>query len=761
MNSAVNTEQTQPLFSAREFEPGGDYVPNPFYYERRNTREVMVGSVGVGGTNPIRVQSMTVAPTLDTQATVQEAIQLFDAGCEIVRITAQGPREARNLENIRNALKEKGYDGPLVADIHFSPRAALTAVEYVDKVRINPGNFADTKMFAVRDYTDEEYMQELHRIHDSFKPLVLRAKELGRSMRIGVNHGSLSDRIMNRYGDTPRGMVESAIEFIKIAEHYDYRDIIVSMKASNPQVMIQAYRMLIERFRLENMDYPLHLGVTEAGDGKDGRMKSACGIGALLEDGLGDTIRVSLTEDAVQEIPVARALADLYNRFRTGKDAEFVKGWKESIRILNQAGLAASVPDLKNRSLGSPYETVRRKTDGSSSSSSAATAAASAPSSSSAASSSSVLSDMNALSFGGTFPVRAGIMVRAGDVFSGPVEGLDFIVREKGGLLQLSEPAEAAIYDIVDLNGNPSSIHRGERGERDQGKETDQNQEREKNDEEEVASFDGPPVGSAADAGGDSPRLIRIHGAQPASFDELNLAHRPGDAVLLQLEGSDAEILNAWLKKLARLDLAWLALDCEDPMSTTHCYRLAVEILEENRRLPLVLFSSSGSRQALSRATSGQSVEELAENAALYRTSIHSGGLLLDGIGDGILIDSGDPASSREMALDLLQTTRIRVYRTEYISCPSCGRTLFDLQETTARIKSRTGHLKGVKIAVMGCIVNGPGEMADADFGYVGSSPGKINLYRGKEVVRKNIPSEEADEALIDLIREYGMWQDP
>ncbi|MCB1169824.1 MAG: (E)-4-hydroxy-3-methylbut-2-enyl-diphosphate synthase [Leptospiraceae bacterium] len=657
----------------------------------------MVGSVGVGGNNPIRVQSMTVAPTLDTEATVKEAMELFDAGCEIVRITAQGPKEARNLENIRKELTKKGYTGPLVADIHFSPRAALTAVEYVEKVRINPGNFADTKMFAVREYTEEEYQKELERIHESFKPLVLRARELGRSMRIGVNHGSLSDRIMNRYGDTPRGMVESAIEFIKIAELYDFKDIIVSMKASNPQVMIQAYRMLVERFRLESMDYPLHLGVTEAGDGKDGRMKSACGIGSLLEDGLGDTIRVSLTEDAVKEIPVARALADLYNRFAEGNPSQFISQWNASIVALNQGGLPARVADLHCRALGSPYQTVRRKTDH----------AASAP------------------DFGGTFPVRAGILIRAGQHIPSNVEGLDFLVVEDEALTAGQE-LPLPIYRVQDWT-----------------------------DKQALG-----PEGRVSSQSQNSLSLITVS-VEVAATGLSQGAE--GLAWILRVDAKDspADLARA-LKNIGTTCPSWIALQCADPVSSTLAHRLTAELMEGQYRAPLVLLSGPGDRGSLSHSTGAEDAgAELQSHAALYRTSIHSGGLLLNGIGDGILIDAGDPEASRDMALDLLQTTRIRLYRTEYISCPSCGRTLFDLQETTARIKSKTGHLKGVKIAVMGCVVNGPGEMADADFGYVGSAPGKINLYRGKEVVRKNIPTAEADQALIDLIREHDMWQDP
>ena len=686
----------------------------------------MVGSVGVGGDNPIRIQSMTVAPTLDTDATVAEAIQLFDSGCEIVRITAQGPKEAKNLESIRKALNDRGYHGPLVADIHFSPRAAMTAVEYVEKVRINPGNFADTKMFAVREYTDSEYAEELQRIHDSFKPLVLRARELGRAMRIGVNHGSLSDRIMNRYGDTPRGMVESAIEFIKIAELYDYRDIIVSMKASNPQVMIQAYRMLVERFRLESMDYPLHLGVTEAGDGKDGRMKSACGIGALLEDGLGDTIRVSLTEDAVHEVPVARALADMYNRF-AGDGASASAAWKTQINALERADFASGIADLKCKSLANPYQTIRRKTD--SNNARADSGNQDSENQKEGKDNPDYTSSSMPLSFGATSPVRAGIKINSGQELPLEWEGIDFVVSDDLELLRRT-PEAVACYHEVDLTRAANS--------------------------ESYGTIQPEPT---AEQMGISTTMISI--SLDESFDLTHVS--PGSAFCLKIQSADdLAKLNPAFDTLILAQPSWIALDCLDPISPTLTYRLVAELLEsKSSRIPLVLFSSPGRRADLASAAHGEASQELEENASLYRTSIHSGGLLLEGIGDGILVESSDSSSAASMALDLLQTTRIRLYRTEYISCPSCGRTLFDLQETTARIKSKTGHLKGVKIAVMGCIVNGPGEMADADFGYVGSGPGKINLYRGKEVVRKNISSAEADQALIDLIREHGMWQDP
>jgi (E)-4-hydroxy-3-methylbut-2-enyl-diphosphate synthase len=587
---------------------------SPFIYAPFETREVKIGTVGVGGRNPIRIQSMTISDTLDTEATVKEAIGLIEAGCEMVRITAPRVKEAENLRNIKALLVERGYNPPLVADIHFLPQAAMTAIEYVEKVRINPGNFADRKFFDVREYSDIQYEEELDRIHEAFKPLVLRSKELGRTLRIGTNHGSLSDRIMNRYGDTAMGMVESALEFIRIAEYYDFHNLVVSMKASNPGVMIQAYRLLVARFLKEGMKYPLHLGVTEAGEGKDGRIKSAIGIGSLLDDGIGDTIRVSLTEDSIHEIPVARKLASYF-------DARRAKATAPASSPLD----AVYVENF-------PYHVYERR----------ASAAVGG--------------------IGGKEPVKIGMRGNlVQDQVALKARGLDFLLwNAKSSILPVVE--EGAIADISIYD--PSDVSRI-----------------------------GPELS-----------------AHPERY---------------------------------------AAIICPEEEITRSYRLLAAEMRRLGLQNPILLLARF------------RNLEE-----AMYLGSIHFGALLLDGIGDALCIDIPDlPAAQSErlleLDLDILQAVRLRLSKTEFISCPSCGRTLFDLQETTARIKARTGHLKGVKIAIMGCVVNGPGEMADADFGYVGAGPGKIHLYRGKEVVKKSIPSETADQELEALIKEHGMWVDP
>lgn len=647
----------------QRFEPAGDYTDSPFLYRRRPTREVMVGQVGIGGTNPIRIQSMATSDTCDTEAVVAESMALFDAGAELVRLTAQGPREAKNLAVIRARLNEKGYTGPLVADIHFSPRAAMIAVESVEKVRINPGNFADTKRFAQIEYTDEEYLKELERIHDSFKPLVLRAKELGRALRIGVNHGSLSDRIMNRYGDTPEGMVESAMEFLKIAALYDFHDIVVSMKASNPHVMIQAYRMLVERFRKENMDYPLHLGVTEAGDGRDGRIKSAIGIGALLLDGIGDTIRVSLTEDAIHEIPAAEQIIQ----------ATAVK----------QQNWTVNAP-AEHESLRSPYRIQRRRTR---------------------------MAGLAPLDCGASRPVRAGAPMpldlteaERQAFLKNPPEYL-FVEDEKAARSQFPQffAPDRTSLPIVLLK----DIH-----------------------------IEGAPLPQDCgvlieEARIDSKLLERLQKQQHPVF------------IVIDCEGIGPTELQTKAERVATIPSAVLAL--RTGSNPVFPYRWLAECRGGHGAPPFLLYYTPAD-----------------ENEALFRVPAEAGALLLSGLGDVLAIGPGVRSDTAyQTVLDILQATRLRITKTEFISCPSCGRTLFDLQSTTARIKEVTGHLKGVKIAVMGCIVNGPGEMADADFGYVGSGPGKINLYRGKEVIRKNIDSEVATEELVALIRESGMWQDP
>ena len=568
---------------------------------RRPSREVKTGRTAIGGENPVRVQSMLTSDTMDTAACVKETLGLAQAGCEIVRITAPTVKDARNLEAIRDTLRAAGCEVPLVADIHFKPDAALEAAKWVDKVRINPGNFADSKKFHIREYTDIEYAAEISRIRERFAPLVALCKDRGVSMRIGTNHGSLSDRIMNRFGDTPLGMVESALEFARIARELDYHDFVFSMKASNPKVMIQAYRLLVARLdKLEHAEgggwnYPIHLGVTEAGDGEDGRIKSAIGIGSLLADGIGDTIRVSLTEDSEHEIPVAQALEKI-------------------------AAARKPMPTLPAWPFD-PFSYARRT--------------------------SSVL-QVGEYQIGGTEIVRVVVSQAAYDKVAHKIAGLgDYkpeLIIENCGLVEI-DPRDAAA----------------------------------------VAQVNASPV----------PLFVTIP------------------------DSCDLPVIGA--------------------------YRLLASLIEAHH--PILL------KDTFTHSPSTDFVDNLL-NAA---TNI--GSLLCDGIGDAVLVQGeAAPGQSLRIAYNTLQAAGVRIFKTDYVACPSCGRTLFNLQATTARIKIATSHLKGVKIAIMGCIVNGPGEMADADFGYVGGAPGKVNLYVGKTPVKFNIPQTEAVDRLVDLIREHGRW---
>ncbi|MAS92262.1 MAG: 4-hydroxy-3-methylbut-2-en-1-yl diphosphate synthase [Verrucomicrobiales bacterium] len=584
------------------------YSPSPLNTKRRQTRAVEIGPVGVGGDNPIRVQSMLTSDTRDTDSCVSEAMGLVEAGCEIVRVTAQTRKIAENLEHILSGIREKGTDVPVVADIHFKPDAAMEAVKWVEKVRVNPGNYADKKKFAVLEYTDEEYAEELQRIDEAFSPLVKEAKERGVAMRIGTNHGSLSDRIMNRFGDTPLGMVESALEFARIARSHDYHDFVFSMKASNPKVMIEAYRLLVAHLRElgDDWNYPIHLGVTEAGDGEDGRIKSAIGIGSLLADGIGDTIRVSLTEDAVYEIPVARALVDIIRE--------------------NRAIEAEGMPDLTWDDVPwNPFEYERRPSE----------------------------------------------KLAVGDIDLGGDETIRvFTSRAKWD----------ALAHKIDKLG------------------------------------DFKPEVVVEDSG-----VIAIDPRDDSAFESLNASK---EAKLITVaDGLDLPVISAF-----RL-LATKA----DPKHP---------ILLKDTLHP----STDPDKDFL---------------PTLLTASMNIGSLICDGIGDAILIQGEQaPGQSLRLAYNILQAGGARIFKTDYVACPSCGRTLFNLQTTTQRIREATGHLKGVRIAVMGCIVNGPGEMADADFGYVGGAPGKINLYVGKEAVKFNIPEDEAVDRLIDLIKEHDRWID-
>ncbi len=691
------------------------YCENILAYQRRKTRQVMVGDVGVGGVNPIRVQSMTIADTMDTAATIREIQGLVAVGCEIVRITAPSIREAENLKQIQSGLNAVGIRIPLVADIHFTPNAALIAAEHVDKVRINPGNYADKKRFEQHDYTDAEYALELERLHDRFAPLVQKCQKLGRSMRIGTNHGSLSDRVMNRYGDTAEGMVESALEFVRICQHHSYHDLILSMKSSNPIVAIQAYRLLAARMLELGMDYPFHLGVTEAGDGAEGRIKSAIGIGALLDDGIGDTIRVSLTEDAVAEVPVAFRLVEKYNK-------RSLNGRSEAVRL---SGVAGIVP-------ANPFDYSRRQT---------------------------LSAKHLSFALGGTEVPRVEMPL------SSPTSDIADCVREIK--LMLGQNPETALHPL------PSGSNAGEvRCDLVHVTVATSEDIRHLNKLGDEMVKQGLNVGLAMNVtnfSSDIPvvarNIDRLVCRVSCRTETSVVATAVGLACLLDkpvewvvvLEGESGgsagfEMLDAVLDKI--LDVCtefdrWNILfslqgeNCGNALVHQHRY-LAGRLDKLGVTLPIVLRFDCDDSDA----------ERLTLDA-----SAQLGSLLCDGIGDSILLHCSLPIREQlQLGYDILQATRLRISKTDYISCPSCGRTLFDLQLTTRRIKSITSHLKGLKIAIMGCIVNGPGEMADADFGYVGAGPGLINLFVGKECVERNIPESDADQRLIALIKKHNKW---
>ena len=669
------------------------YCASRFQTIRRHTHEVRVGSVGVGGTHPVRIQSMTTSDTQDIAATVQQSIALAEVGCEIVRITAPNVAAARCLRDIRAQLAAAGFAHvPIVADIHFLPSAAMEAVEHVEKIRVNPGNYADKKKFAVREYSDSDYDAELARLHEAFSPLVIRCKELGRSMRIGTNHGSLSDRIMNRYGDTPLGMVESALEFLRIAASHSYDQIILSMKASNPKVMIQAYRLLVARMNEEQMTYPLHLGVTEAGDGEDGRIKSAIGIGSLLLDGLGDTIRVSLTEDSVYEIPVARAIAD-----------KAMSLWSLG------AGLQTPPHDQID-----PYHFNRRPTQ----------TLALAPKIKIGPEHAPGVVTRVTLSALANFKSRIPVP-KSPDT---PHEGLLVPVNTSADLSivaasvsEWSAPGRFLVLDlapsltVAELESTISNLLRAVLL-------------------REFTAADSPALAAFA-------TLARRHGhtlAIAATADDI-AALAPTLVAL-----GDASLLFALTARLSTLNSS------AHPLGRTRALAAALHAL--GSRAPLWIRNTS----ATAIKPDGSFLSRLLDASFL------TGGLLCDGLGDLISIETeADPVRATTLAYNVLQGAGARSSKTEFVACPSCGRTLFDLQTTTQRIRAQTGHLKGVKLAIMGCIVNGPGEMADADFGYVGGAPGKINLYVGKTCVQYNLPQAEADARLIALIKEHGKWVDP
>lgn len=591
------------------------YCASTYFYSRRLAREVVVGDparggVIIGGHHPVVVQSMITCDTMDTAACVQQTIDLVNAGCQMVRITAPTVNDAANLKNIAAELRKRGILVPLVADIHFKPEAAMEAAKWVEKIRINPGNFADKKKFVTREYTDAEYFAELERIEQQFAPLVKLCKELGRAMRIGTNHGSLSDRILNRYGDTPVGMVESALEFARIARNHGFHNFCFSMKASNPKIMIECYRLLVHKLEQLGPDwnYPVHLGVTEAGEGEDGRIKSAIGIGSLLCDGIGDTIRVSLTEDSPHEIPVCRELL-------------------ASIPSLTQPA-PHPLPEWNELPPSfDPFAFQRRKTT------------------------------EIAIGTGG-IPVLC------------------------GGEQTIRVVVTRSVYDATAPRIRPNDDVRPE------------------------AIYEELP-------------LIAVDPREEFSV--------PDDKTFVTVkDGTNLPTIAAFRLLAARLTVKGksnpiLLKDCLEPPA-----------------------------------------KPIKSETALLQSATVIGSLLADGIGDAILIRlEQDPISSLRLAYNILQAAGCRSFKTDYVACPSCGRTLFNLQTVTAKIKARTEHLKGVKIAVMGCIVNGPGEMADADFGYVGGAPGKVNLYVGKKPVRFNIPEAEAVDCLVDLIKEHGKWRDP
>lgn len=630
---------------------------------RWKTRVVKIGDLALGGDHPIRVQSMTTTDTMNTIATVEQSIRMIEAGCELVRITAPSIKEAENLAAIKNELKKRGYTTPLVADIHFTPNAAEIAARIVEKVRVNPGNYADKKKFEHIDYTDAAYDEELLRIRERFIPLVRICKENGTAMRIGTNHGSLSDRILSRYGDTPLGMVESAMEFLRICQDENYHEIVLSMKASNPQVMVQAYRLLVQHMMQAGMNYPLHLGVTEAGDGEDGRIKSAAGIGTLLEDGLGDTVRVSLTEDPEFEMPVAQALISRYSARAKG----------DAIPPVSTSNGQWNIPY-------SPYAYERRASD-------------------------------KVQNIGGhAVPVVIADYSRKEKITAASLFASGYHYSVQLDKWNLTDQACDFIY-AGDLNVDF-----------------------------EIPGTLGVIVNSAK---WKSVASKERHYPLFCGNEFFSSEQSP----VLNFVAVDLKTLTAdFITRISTHRNAVLILDSVHPHSMCEQRRAFITLMENDCRIPVIIKRNF--------------MQEDEQQFQLHAAT-DCAALLLDGMGDGVWLKTSDKVASlvnNKTAFGILQATRTRISKTEYISCPSCGRTLFDLQETTAKIRNRTHHLKGVKIGIMGCIVNGPGEMADADYGYVGTGVGKITLYKGKEVVRRNIPEAEAVDALIDLIRQHGDW---
>lgn len=658
-------------------------------YKRLQTREVKIGNLLLGNGHPVRVQTMTTTDTMDTMATVEQSIRCIEAGAELVRITAPSKKEAENLQNIKDELRKRGYDTPLVADIHFTPNAAEIAARIVEKVRVNPGNYVDKKKFEQIEYTDAEYAEEIERIRERFTPLVLICKEHGTAMRIGTNHGSLSDRIMSRYGDTAVGMVESAMEFLRIARAQDYHNIILSMKSSNPQVMVQAYRLLIASMLEEFGEcYPLHLGVTEAGDGEDGRIKSAIGIGTLMEDGIGDTIRVSLTEDPEFEIPVCK---DLVNRYTTTN---------------HQPPTTNSTVPAVTKLPYSPFEYKRRETF--------------------------EVGNIGARNV----PVVIADLSKIENINPQHLQSIGYTYDEATDKWNISDSAADYVF-----TGH------------------------------QLLNFELPGTlkvivyPAAWQDATDKQKYFPVYSDK--GYSEAAITHDHLNFVMIDCFNDSTSVNEfSYLDAVANDTTAVLCLSSTNKNAMQSVRRMFIELENREIKNPVILMTDSAM----------QTPDE-----HLIHFATETGALFLDGFGDGICLGYSSHAQmqllkatgrtylevkdiyqfTNNTAFSILQATRTRISKTEYISCPSCGRTLFDLQETTAKIRAVTNHLKGVKIAIMGCIVNGPGEMADADFGYVGSGPGKITLYKGKEVMKKNVDSNVAVDELIILLKENEAWVEP
>jgi (E)-4-hydroxy-3-methylbut-2-enyl-diphosphate synthase len=633
-------------------------------YRRFKTREVFIGDVPLGGSNPIRIQSMTTTDTMNTIATVEQTIKMVNAGCEYVRITAPSINEAKNLENIKNELKKRGCNVPLIADIHFTPNAAEVAARIVEKVRVNPGNYVDKKKFQQIEYTDAEYSAELERIRERFSPLVKICKEYGTAMRIGTNHGSLSDRIMSRFGDSPLGMVESALEFVRICEDLNYYNIVLSMKASNPQVMVQAYRLLINKMIAAGTNYPLHLGVTEAGDGEDGRVKSAVGIGTLLEDGIGDTVRVSLTEPPECEAPVAIALV---NRYKERKNSR-------------------TIPEI-NEPVKNPFEYERRET-------------------------------FETASIGGTtVPKVAADLSSFKSINQADLSPLGYTYNAGLDKWKMSDMAADLLYagKIILPFTAPSGL-------------------------KVIYDFDTWKNLNDKTFGFPLFTIEQFRQAEEKSF------------VVNFIRVTIEDLQKEYFSKIQNENNVVFILETDNENGAAEQRRFFFELLKREIKNPVIV---------------KRSYKDINEELLRLYSATDFGALLIEGFGDGVWVGAENIQTPGNLInfinrtlFGILQAVRARISKTEYIACPSCGRTQFDLVEVTNKIRKRTEHLKGVKIGIMGCIVNGPGEMADADFGYVGSGAGKITLYRGKTVVKKNLNSDSAVDELILLIQNSGMWID-